>query len=63
MGIFGPFKGSPYEWAKILTLQTCSEKSLALPPWGQEVKLLRKMQFRGFKMDKCLFLAVFPIYP
>ena len=63
MGIFGPFKSPPYEWAKFLTLQTCSKKSLALLPWGQEAKLPRKMQFRGFKMAKCLILAVFPIYP
>ena len=39
MAIFGPFKCPPCEWAKFLTLQTWSKKSLISPPWAQGVKL------------------------
>ena len=39
MAIFAPFKCPPCEWAKILTPQTCSKKSLTWPFWDQGAKL------------------------
>ena len=60
MGIFGPFKGPPYEWKKILTLQNCFKKSLALPPFGSGGEITKKNAIQGVQNGQMLVFGRFP---
>ncbi len=60
MAIFGPFKGPPCEWAKILTPKNLSKKSLTLPPWGQGGKISIKNAIKGVQNGQMLDFGRFP---